>query len=512
MCTMDPKHKSSKPPSTLTEGSGPREPKRDDKAEMELLERPFPWNTFSDSTYRAIGTFILFMIAIPSMSVTVVLSRLLGNALHAVLYEHNPVGRYILNILWAAQRSFFRWVGNFILLDPRDSSYLPWLLWCNFVQAYLFYLAYDRYQRHGGLEVSTFLIYHLLRIGPSQKMMAHQATLAHKEGHAKSGLFRDILSEKRKPLPKWIRNAFADHLVAGISGIFYGTIPNHYATAHNKIHHRWHNDTGDVHTNMDFDRSQFGSFVLYLPRFVGYWTGITPLILFWSRGEYQFFNGLLVGMVYYYGAGFYVWYKVGFGFYWAYMLHPFLEMASVLCLVAYMWHMFSDEANPANQYVNSITILRGTYNVWNEDYHVVHHHEPFVHWSDAPASFENYLERYVECRATVFGDCEQGKIIAWIFGCKWDDLADHFVDLQYTFSNGEANKDKNKRFTVQQIQEYERELGKKKDAEILEHHAEIRAMLLNRLTYHYRGSRKDQWRKLTERARDFDKELDGKQS
>ena len=37
--------------------------------------------------------------------------------------------------------------------------------------------------------------------------------------------------------------------------------------------------------------------------------------------------------------------------------------------------------------LNSMTILRGHDNIWNEDYHVVHHHETYVHWSEMPQSF-----------------------------------------------------------------------------------------------------------------------------
>jgi hypothetical protein len=81
-------------------------------------------------------------------------------------------------------------------------------------------------------------------------------------------------------------------------------------------------------------------------------------------------------------------------------------------LPIYLWHAFSEEADPTNQYINSITIVRGGNNVWNEDYQVVHHHEPNVHWSDTAHSFQENIDSYKRCRATaVFGDCEQGMLI-----------------------------------------------------------------------------------------------------
>jgi hypothetical protein len=95
-----------------------------------------------------------------------------------------------------------------------------------------------------------------------------------------------------------------------------------------------------------------------------------------TRRIYTITTIALCGMMYYYTWSGLVWYKcVEFRF----ILHthsiPFLESASFLGMIAYyLWHAFSEEADPTNQYINSITIVLGGNNVWNEDYHVVHHH------------------------------------------------------------------------------------------------------------------------------------------
>ena len=200
-------------------------------------ERPFPWNVFSDSTYYTMGLIILFFIIIPSMSV-IVLANIAGYFLYKYLYAKNGLGRSILEAIRGTQRKFFHYVGHFILLDPRDSSYLTWMTWGVLIQPALFYWVWMRYESIGGrLEVSVFLLYHLLRVGPRHQLFAHHATLVHKEGHAnRNGLFcNPFVVDRRQMLPKPLRRLFADHINAGIAGLFYGTIPNHYATAHNKI-------------------------------------------------------------------------------------------------------------------------------------------------------------------------------------------------------------------------------------------------------------------------------------
>merc|ERR1712232_45777 len=40
-----------------------------------------------------------------------------------------------------------------------------------------------------------------------------------------------------------------------------------------------HNDVDDIHSNLDLDRTEFLSFVQWIPRFTLYWTGVGPLAL-----------------------------------------------------------------------------------------------------------------------------------------------------------------------------------------------------------------------------------------
>merc|ERR1711971_1112231 len=188
------------------------------------------------------------------------------------------------------------------------------------------------------------------------------------------------------------------------------------------------------------DRSVFSSFVLYLPRFFLYWTGISPLLLFLKRGEYGQARDMAYGMFYYYSMGVLLCLCTDWKFAAGYWLYPFLESLSLLGMIAYIWHAFVDASDPNNQYINSITILDGGDNVWNEDYHVVHHHAPHVHWTDAPAHFESNKDKYAEVTATIFRDCEEGLIIQWMFSGDWDALAEHFVDLNGTLSHEEKKE------------------------------------------------------------------------
>jgi len=293
-------------------------------------------------------------------------------------------------------------------------SYLPWMFILGCCVPALFFWALRRHMTHG-LELSTLCIYHLLRVGPRFQLFAHAHTLTHKEGHCHRGFFKGVFR---------CLNVFCEWWI----GPFYGVVPWNYYVAHMKIHHRWHNDVDDVHTNLDLDRTDPRSFLLYVPRFSLYWTGLSPLALFVKRGEWALIHKLLCGMVAYYGLTLllFCWDPVFCTVYW---LFPHVEACVLLCAISYLWHAFVEESDPDNQYVNAVTILDGHDNVWNEDYHVVHHYAPNTHWTDAPAHFEARRELYAAVTATIFRDTEEGKLLQWLFEQNWDMMAKHFVDL-----------------------------------------------------------------------------------
>lgn len=372
--------------------------------------KPFPWNWLPDELAFAIGTSIIVFIA-PIMAV------LIGSVLtwfHVMRWAwRHPLCPAAIRRLPTTIDSISFSFGRHLLRDSRNHSYLPWIFGVGIAMPLLFLWALHRHASHG-LELSTLVIYHVLRAGPRFRIFGRIHTLAHKEGHDHKGLFKRLQ----------ILNGVVEWWI----GPFYGIVPNSYSAGHVKIHHRWHNDVDDVHTNLDLDRTKLSSFILWMPRFAFYWTGLSPLALFRKRGEWALFRKTLSGMVVYYGLTLliFLWSPV---FCLAYWVFAHMEAIVVLGAVAYLWHAFVEESDPGNQYVNSITLLDGHDNTWNEDYHPVHHHCPDVHWTEMPAIYERNKSHYQAVTATIFKDCEQGMLLTWLFQKNWDMMAKHFVDL-----------------------------------------------------------------------------------
>lgn len=375
--------------------------------------RPFPWCLAPDWVWFLQGVFIFVVCSIPMTSA--ILTTLPELDFLRWLYKCSERVRHLTDKAVQWKRETSKKLAARIMSDPRNYDYLPWILGTCVIPPVMLYFVWQRHRVHG-FELLPMLIYHHFRVGPRYRLFAHHQVLVHKEGHDHKGFF----------VGPW--KAF-NQLCGMWGGLFYGSIPFHYKLAHNKIHHRWHNDTDDVHTNLDLDRTIFYSYVLYLPRFFYYWTGVSPMVLFLKRKEYGLASGLAQGMVYYYGVGAFLLYHAGWTFTLAYFVYPMLESLTFLGMIAYIWHAFVEPDDFSNQYINSVTILNGLDNVFNEDYHVVHHHALTTHWTDAPAHFEANKHKYEAVKATIFQDCEEGMIIYWMFSGLWDEMAKHFVDL-----------------------------------------------------------------------------------
>ncbi len=58
-----------------------------------------------------------------------------------------------------------------------------------------------------------------------------------------------------------------------------------------------------------------------------------------------------------------------------------------------------------------MTIVDGLDNIFNEDFHVVHHTKPMAHWTEYPKHYEDNIEQYRKYNATIFRDCEEGQMV-----------------------------------------------------------------------------------------------------
>ena len=104
-----------------------------------------------------------------------------------------------------------------------------------------------------------------------------------------------------------------------------------------------------------------------------------------------------------------------------------------------MQHAFVDPAAPADNYRNSITCINTVYNqkCFNDGYHIGHHLKPHMHWTDMPVDFQKNADKYGENQAIVFESLDYHQIWWKLMNKRYDQLAEHVVDLGHNFRSKE---------------------------------------------------------------------------
>lgn len=369
----------------------------------------YPWNLIPDNVILA-WAFSILLPALPLFAFLITSTEVVW---YAMIRVCNMLP--FLYTLRSATAKYFENIGAQVFKDKRNAPYLFPILWLTVATPSLFYWAYSSHAAYG-FSVTTLLTYHFLRLLPRYRSFAYLHVLLHKEGHDANGFF------------KWEFLNFG--VLHFFVGIFYGALPYSYSMYHNKIHHHFDGDIDDVgNTNVDLDRSSPWAIMYYFPRFLMYWSGLTPLIYFISVGKWRFAANTVVGQIYM-GICWFACYKLaGFWFTLLYLFFPFIESTLFFGGISYLWHAFCDPSDPQNPYVDSITIVGGLDNIYNEDFHVVHHTKPMIHWTEYEQHYKDNVDQYEKYNATIFTDCEEGMLLYWLFAQKWDEMVDHFVDL-----------------------------------------------------------------------------------
>lgn len=321
------------------------------------------------------------------------------------------------------------WLARKILKDERDSPYLfsyigigiyaPLL----FIGSYYFQVVYLDANNHWGWENwLAALASNVLNYGPYFAFFSQVATMIHKEGHTPKGMFK-------KPFE--VFNNFHGHFLS----LLYGHVPQGYPMGHMRIHHKHDNAAEDVTSTILYNRSHAARFLIYLLEFAFFWTGISVAHYHYKKGKMEEFRKMVFGMLAFYGFMAAVMY-INFWFGFAYLLIPHLSCIFLLAAINYTWHAWTDPSEPKNIYKNSITVLDGQYNVYNEDFHVEHHKRPQTHWREYPVNYAKHIDEYKKNRAVIFRDTQAFEVFFLILFNDFEKMADKFVDL-----NGDMSRE-----------------------------------------------------------------------
>lgn len=230
---------------------------------------------------------------------------------------------------------------------------------------------------------------------------------------------------------KWFKQEynFLNYVLPWFVGPFFGQTPETYYSHHIGMHHPENNMPEDTSSTMFYQRDSLKSFAAYFGKFL--MLGVIELVQYFKiRNRKKLIRKSITGE----SLFFIMCIALSFVNFWA-TFFVFIIQLLISRLVAMMGnfaqHNFIDPKDPNNAYTNSITCINHKYNhkCWNDGYHISHHLQPTMHWTEHPLHLQNNLDEYVENKALVFEGLDFLGVWAKTMKKDYEKLADHVVNI-----------------------------------------------------------------------------------
>jgi hypothetical protein len=222
---------------------------------------------------------------------------------------------------------------------------------------------------------------------------------------------------------------FLNYYIPWVLGPFFGESPETYFAHHVGMHHLENNLADDLSTTLPYRRDSIVGFLRYFFRF--FFFGLIELVSYFARkGRRPMMVRTIVGELSFFAAVAVLWHHD-----WrptlTVLVLPFVVVRFAMMAGNWGQHAFVDQADPENNYRNSITCINATYNrrCFNDGYHISHHLKASRHWTDHPKEFTDNIANYAAERALVFEGIDF--FVVWLFLMlrRYDWLAARLVPL-----------------------------------------------------------------------------------
>ena len=231
--------------------------------------------------------------------------------------------------------------------------------------------------------------------------------------------------------------AWMNRIIPWFLGPFFGETPETYWGHHMGMHHPENNLKDDLSTTMPYQRDSFIDFMKYFLRF--FTVGMVELTNYFTRKKrYKLRMNTILGELSWYAVvialSFFNWPATLVVFIIPFVFTRFMMMAG-------NWgqHAFVDADAPANCYRNSISCINVAYNkkCFNDGYHIVHHFQPAMHYTDMAREFHDNKEAYAKEKAIVFEGLDFFMVWFLLMIGSYKTLAKKFVHLDDRFKSDE---------------------------------------------------------------------------
>jgi fatty acid desaturase len=235
----------------------------------------------------------------------------------------------------------------------------------------------------------------------------------------------------------FFKRPWMNHYLPWVLAPFFGQSPETYHAHHIGMHHAENNLEPDESSTMPYQRDSGRAFLRYFVVF--FFTGIYTLAAYFFRRKrnrllYRVVRGELLFLLFCAALCLVNWQATLVVF-----ILPFVIFRLVAMAGNWVQHAFISQDQPGNHYQNSITCINVKFNhkCWNDGYHISHHIDPTMHWTDHPAFFQAHLGEFARERAVVFAGLNYLDIFVMLLRGRYDLLAHHFVNVGDVYTSDE---------------------------------------------------------------------------
>eukprot|EP00897_Mesotaenium_endlicherianum_P009895 jgi/Mesen1/8934/ME000551S08412 len=222
-------------------------------------------------------------------------------------------------------------------------------------------------------------------------------------------------------------------LCSNVLCTMYGIPPGVYRLHHIVMHHCENNlFPYDVSSTEPYQRNNF-------IHFLGYW------IRFWAAIHFELpYYALrrerpLLALKFFGAVGRYLYVCSPVATIWV-LIVPFFVSSLAMMFGNWSQHIFIDPARPRNNYCLTYNLVNSVDNTktFNDGYHIIHHTNSKLHWTQLPVRFMETLEKHGQEDAIVFEGLSVFDVGFFVFTGQLDILADRYVNIgQKKRSKGE---------------------------------------------------------------------------
>jgi fatty acid desaturase len=228
-----------------------------------------------------------------------------------------------------------------------------------------------------------------------------------------------------------------NYVIPWLIAPFFGQSPETYRAHHVGMHHTENNLEDDESSTMGYQRDSVRGFLHYYLKFL--FTGIYTLAAYlFQRKRKKLFIGVVRGELLFL-AFCAAMCLVNLPATLIVFVIPFLIFRLVAMAGNWVQHTFVDAEDPGNHFKNSITCINVPFNhrCWNDGYHISHHIDPTMHWTEHPVYFREHLADFANNEAVVFAGLNYTDVFFKLMRKRYDLLAQHFVDIDGRYANDE---------------------------------------------------------------------------